>query len=71
MKYWNKNSIKLLLKMIWRIIRDKQIVVITENHGTFFYSYDTVSDSDAIFMCNKVITYIKIKSSHERELLNK
>lgn len=71
MKYWNKNSIRLLLKMIWRIIRDKQIVVITENHGTFFYSYDTVNDSDAIFMCNKVITYIKIKSSHERELLNK
>lgn len=55
MKYWNKNSIKLLLKMIWRIIRDKQIVVITENNGNFFYSYDTRSDSDAISMCNKVI----------------
>ena len=55
MKYLNKNSIKLLLKMIWRIIRDKQIVVITENHGNFFYSYDTRSDSDAISMCNKVI----------------
>ena len=71
MKYWNKNSIKLLLKMIWRIIRDKQIVVITENHGTFFYSYDTVSNSDAILMCNKAITYIEIKLLHEQELLNK
>lgn len=55
MKHRNKNSIKLLLKMIWRIIRDKQIVVITENNGNFFYSYDTRSDSDAISMCNKVI----------------
>lgn len=62
MKYWNKNSIKLLLKMIWRIIRDKQIIVITENHGTFFYSYDTVSDSEAISMCNKVITMILSKT---------
>lgn len=61
MKYWNKNSIKLLLKMIWHIIRDKQIVVITENHGTFFYSYDTRSDSDAISMCHKVIIEIKFK----------
>ena len=60
MKYRNKNSIKLLLKMIWRIIRDKQIVVITENHGNFFYSYDTRSDSDAILMCNKVIIEIKL-----------
>lgn len=61
MKHWNKNSIKLLLKMIWRIIRDKQIVVITENHGNFFYSYDTRSDSDATSMCNDVIIEIKFK----------
>ena len=60
MKYWNKNSIKLLLKMIWRIICDKQIVVITENRGKFFYSYDTRSKSDTVLMCNKVITNIDL-----------
>lgn len=50
---------KQILKMIWHIIHDKQVVVITENHGNFFYSYNTKSDSDAILMCNKVITCIK------------
>lgn len=26
------------LKMIWRIIRDKQVVVITEDHGKMYYN---------------------------------
>ena len=60
MKYWTANHVKLLLKMIWRIIRDKQIIVITENHGKFFYSYDTRSKSDTVLMCNKIITNINL-----------
>ena len=32
---------KQRLKMIWQILRDKQAVVITENHGKLCYSWDT------------------------------
>lgn len=42
------------LKMIWRIIRDKQVVVITEDHGKMYYSWNTRGISDVIQMCNKV-----------------
>ena len=31
------------LKMIWRIIRDRQVVVITEDHGRMYYNWDTRS----------------------------
>ncbi len=42
------------LKMIWRIIRDKQVVVITEDHGRMYYNWSTRSISDVIQMCHKV-----------------
>ena len=31
---------KQKLKMIWRILRDKQVVVITEDHGRMYKTYD-------------------------------
>ncbi len=42
------------LKIIWRIIRDKQVVVITEDHGRMYYNWSTRSISDVLKMCNKV-----------------
>lgn len=42
------------LKMIWRIIRDKQVVVITEDHGRMYYNWDTRSLEDVYQMCRKV-----------------
>lgn len=29
---------KQKLKMIWRILRDRQVVVITEDHGRMYYN---------------------------------
>lgn len=45
---------KQKLKMIWRIIRDKQVVVITEDHGRMYYDWDTRSLEDVYQMCRKV-----------------
>ena len=45
---------KQKLKMIWRIIRDRQVVVITEDHGKMYYNWDTRSLEDTIIMCNAV-----------------
>ena len=42
------------LKMIWRIIRDRQVVVITEDHGKMYYNWDTRSLEDVCQMCRKV-----------------
>lgn len=42
------------LKMIWRIIRDRQVVVITEDHGRMYYNWDTRSLEDVCQMCHKV-----------------
>ena len=42
------------LKMIWRIIRDRQVVVITEDHGRIYYNWDTRSLEDVCQMCHKV-----------------
>lgn len=45
---------KQKLKMILRIIRDRQVVVITEDHGRMYYNWDTRSISYVLQMCNKV-----------------
>lgn len=45
---------KQKLKMIWRILRDRQIVVITEDHGRMYYNWDTSSLEDVCQMCHKV-----------------
>lgn len=42
------------LKMIWRILRDRQVVVITEDHGRMYYNWDTRSLKDVCQMCRKV-----------------
>ena len=42
------------LKMIWRILCDRQIVVITESYGRMYYDWDTRSLEDVSQMCLKV-----------------
>lgn len=34
------------LRMIWRILRDRQVVVITESYGKMYYAWDTRSLED-------------------------
>ena len=45
---------KRKLKMIWRILRDRQVVLITEDHGRLYYDWDTRSLEDVCQMCSKV-----------------
>lgn len=45
---------KQKLKMIWRIIRDRQVVVITEDRGRMYYNWYTRSLEDVIQMCHRV-----------------
>lgn len=45
---------KQKLRMIWRIIRDRQVVVITESYGRLYYDWDTRSLEDVCQMCHKV-----------------
>lgn len=42
------------LRMIWRILRDRQVVVITESYGRIYYNWDTRSLEDVIQMCHRV-----------------
>lgn len=42
---------KRKLRMIWRILRDKQVVLITEDHGRMYYDWDTRSLEDVCQMC--------------------
>ena len=48
------------LRMIWRILRDRQVVLITEDHGRMYYDWDTRSLEDVCQMYHKVhdLTYI-------------
>lgn len=45
---------KQKLKMIWRILRDRQVVVITEDHGRMYYDWNTRSLEDVCQMYHKV-----------------
>lgn len=45
---------KQKLKMIWRILRDRQVVVITEDHGRMYYNWDTRSLEDVCQMLHRV-----------------
>ena len=47
------------LKMIWRIIRDRQVVVITESYGRLYYNWDARSLDDVCQMCQIAINKIK------------
>ena len=50
------------LRMIWRILRDRQVVVITESYGRLYYDWDTRSLEDVFQMCSKAINEIYLKS---------
>ena len=39
------------LKMIWRILRDRQVVVITESYGRLYCNWDARSLEDVCQMC--------------------
>lgn len=45
---------KQKLRMIWRILRDRQVIVITEDHGRMYCDWDTRSLEDVCQMCRKV-----------------
>lgn len=45
---------KQKLKMILRILRDRQVVVITEDRGRMYYNWYTRSLEDVCQMCHKV-----------------
>ena len=53
------------LRMIWRILRDRQVVVITESYGKMYYNWDTRSLEDVCQMCHKVhdLAYMMYKKS--------
>ena len=53
------------LRMIWRILRDRQVVVITESYGRLYYDWDTRSLEDVFQMCSKAINEIYLKSINE------
>ena len=59
MQYWLRIIWKL--KVIWRIIRDRQVVVITESYGKLYYNWDTRSLEDVCQMCQIVIDKAKNK----------
>lgn len=42
------------LRMIWRILRDRQVVVITESYGRMYYDLDTRILEDVCQMYHKV-----------------
>lgn len=58
------------LKMIWRILRDRQVVVITEDHGRMYYNWDTRSLEDVCQMCRKVhdLAYMMNNKNNEMEV---
>ena len=41
---------KQKLRMIWRILRDRQVVVITEDHGRMYCDWNTRSLEDVCQM---------------------
>lgn len=45
---------KQKLRMIWRILRDRQVIVITEDHGRMYCDWNTRSLEDVCQMCRKV-----------------
>lgn len=49
-----KVAFKHRLKMIWRILRDRQVVVITESYGRLYSNWDARSLEDVCQMCHKV-----------------
>ena len=65
-----KNNMKQRLKMIWRILRDKQVVVITESYGKLYYNWDTRSPEDVCQMCSKAYNMADIIDGDVAYMLN-
>ena len=53
------------LRIIWRILRDRQVVVITESYGRLYYDWDTRSLEDVCQMCHKVYDMALIMNNKE------
>lgn len=53
------------LKMIWRIIRDRQVVVITESYGRLYCNWDARSLDDVCRMCQ--MTFDKAKGMLDKK----
>lgn len=47
------------IKVIWRLIRDRQVVVITESYGRLYCNWDARSLDDVCRMCQIVIDKAK------------
>ncbi|WP_440337432.1 hypothetical protein [Megamonas funiformis] len=45
--------------MIWRIIRDRQVIVITESYGRLYRNWDARSLEDVCQMCCKTFNKAK------------
>lgn len=66
----SKINIKQRLKMIWQILRDKQVVVITESYGKLYYNWDVRSPEDVCQMCNKVYNTAYVIDNNVAYMLN-
>ena len=49
------------IKVIWRIIRDRQVVVITESYGKTYINWCAISIEDVCQMCQITIDKAKNK----------
>lgn len=67
----NLINYKVRLKMIWHIIRDRQVVIISTNKGNGYYNWDTRSTFDAYAMCLTVSNDLYKKHKKEREKFKK
>lgn len=65
MKYWTIKSVKHRLRMMWRILHDKQVVVITEDHGRLYRNWDARSPEDVCLMCSE--TFDKAKEMWDKK----
>lgn len=66
----SKINIKQRLKMIWQILRDKQVVLITESYGKLYYNWDVRSPEDVCQMCNKVYNMVYIIDNNVSYMIN-
>ena len=62
-------NLKYKLIMLWHIIYDKQVIVITENNGTLTYSWNTRSIEDTCSMCGRVydVAYEQYLSNYNKK----
>lgn len=57
--------------MIWRILRDRQVVVITESYGRLYRNWDARSLEDVCQMCCKAFDKAKEMLDKSKHLENK